>query len=349
MPAGGCSGADCCPAARQARKRLLQGLYFVPYMYTMYQEKNYAKWIRGDDGRIARRYSAIDPAETAVRCTCGRAECHRGRLLPIREHVAELYRVILKIDEEEIAVCEPSHWASVLYALRMAASIEDVEADTGYVEDPMVFALCEPTVDYERGQSEMASKYVAASTFFNFIWQAYEASVSETAAGELNRLAKEQRYGERGRRLLEARSELSSRFRGTGDLVKLALLQCRKGGRMDDRCDNVEGKYGNTTLIAAAELAREFRNFLFHGGDESPGHEDWGDVVTSRCRIYRFYSVSLLLLYLIQAMCWIEHQDLEETFEYGSDSKELTACQIFERLQFKGPGIWPPLQAETMG
>lgn len=310
----------------------------------MYAEENYLKWERGENGLETKRYTAIDPAKVAVVCTCEREGCYRARLLPFREHVAELYRVILKVHADEVGWGSPSSYESVLYALRMAASIEDIEADTGYVEDPIVFALCEPTIDYERGQSEMASKYVAAASIFNFIWQAYEAAVSKTAPGELNKLMKEKRFGERGRHLLEARPELTAQFPGISDLVKLALLQCRNGRLMGDRCDAVEVKYGNASLTAAAELAREFRNFLFHGGDEAPAHEDWGDTVTSRCRIYRFYSVSRLVLHLIQSLCWIEHEDDDDLIEYGSDDDELTACEIFERLQFKGPGIWPPVR-----
>ncbi|MER8639728.1 hypothetical protein [Mesorhizobium sp. M1365] len=189
---------------------------------------SYARWIRNERGELEKRYLATDPADGAIVCTCGSPGCHRAMLLPFREHVAELYRVILRLNEEDLHVSEPSPWSSVLYGLRMAASIEDVEADTGFVEDPMVFARCEPTIDYERGQSEMASKYVAAAAIFNFLWLAYEAVVDTTVPDELRRLGKEGRLGERGRRLLEAKSEMSARFRGLGDLVKLALLQCRR-------------------------------------------------------------------------------------------------------------------------
>jgi hypothetical protein len=311
------------------------------------EEISYAKWVQDERGELVKRYWATDPADLAVVCTCGRESCHRVRLLGFREHVAELYRVLRRVNEEELAVDDSSGWESVLYGLRMAASIEDVEADTGYVEDPMVFAVCEPTIDYERGQSEMASKYVAGATVFNFLWQAYEAIVAVTATDELRGLAKQQRFGERGRRLLETRPGLTARFRGCGDLVKVALLQCRKGGRMAERCDRIEEKFGRDDLAAAAEVAREYRNFLFHGGDEAPAHEDWGDAITSRCRIYRFYSVSRLVLYLIQAMCWIVHQDITESYEYGSDCDDLTTKEILERLQFKGPGIWPPLDRKT--
>ena len=107
----------------------------------------------------------------------------------------------------------------------MAASIEDVVADTGFVEDPLVFEMCEPTIDYENAQSEMASKYVAGATIFNFLWLAYESAVALTAPNELVGLLKEERLGERGRRLFEARPDLSVRFIGLRDLVRLTPLR----------------------------------------------------------------------------------------------------------------------------
>ncbi|MES2096782.1 MAG: hypothetical protein V4459_08465 [Pseudomonadota bacterium] len=306
--------------------------------------KDYAKWARDERGELVSRYSAIDPADQAAVCSCGDANCPRSRLLPFRTHIAELHRVIVRMNMEEIATWEPSRWSSTLYALRMAASIEDIEADTGHVEEPMVFAMCEPAIDFERGRSEMASKYVAAVMIFNFVWQAYEAIVSETAPDELVKLGREQRNGERGRRLLEARPQLSAEFPGIDDLVANAMFQCRHGGLMDDRCDRVEAKFGVAGLVAAAELAREFRNFAFHGGDEAPGHADWGeDETTAQLRVLRYYSIARLLLHLVQAMAWIIHEGDVRRFEYGSDDDEMTACQILTRLQFKGPGIWPPI------
>lgn len=308
--------------------------------------KSYAKWITDKSGRARKRYVATEPANMAVQCTCGFSDCHRSRLMPFRDHIAELYQVIRKIHQDEITWSDSSEWSSVLYGLRMAASIEDVEADTGYVEEAMVFALCEPSIDYEDGQSEMASKYVAAAAAFNFLWAAYEASVALASPNEFRRLAKEGRMGERGRRLLEARLALSQRFQGIDDLTGLALWHCRAGGLMRDRCDRIDQRYKNAGLITAAELAREFRNFLFHGEDEAPHHENWGDEVISRCRLYRFYSVGRLVLLLIQAMCWIAGENDVERHEYGSDDDQLTVCELMERLQFKGPGLWPPLAVQ---
>ena len=58
------------------------------------EEKTYARHLKATDGRLVARYTAIDPADRAIRCTCGKPECARARLRPFREHVAELYRVL---------------------------------------------------------------------------------------------------------------------------------------------------------------------------------------------------------------------------------------------------------------
>jgi hypothetical protein len=129
--------------------------------------------------------------------TSGKPECSRNRLLPFREHIATLYRLLRDCIFDAFA--DPHLREGVLFPLLLAASISDVEADTGYVEDPLVFALCEPTTDYVGAHSEMASKYVAAASIFNFLWNAYEAAVAVTATEELRGLLKDARLGERVR------------------------------------------------------------------------------------------------------------------------------------------------------
>jgi hypothetical protein len=293
------------------------------------QEKSYARQLQTPEGRLVPRYTAIDPADQAIRCTCGKPDCPRARLLPFRQHIAELHCVLSQIFQEEVAALD---WDGVLYGLRMAASIEDVVADIGYVEDPMVYALCEVTIDYDNAQSEMASKYVAGATIFNFLWQAYEAAVASTAPSELPKLLKEARLGERGRRLFEARPEMSDTFSGLGEILGLALFQCERGELFDARLTRLKERFTRRDLVTAAELCREFRNFLFHGEDQSPAHEDWGSVAASRCRLYRFYTVSRLLLFLIQALAWIEADDhgiLKRHDEVPISSRALLATLQF--------------------
>jgi hypothetical protein len=216
----------------------------------------------------------------------------------------------------------------------MAASIEDVTADIGYVEDPMVYALCEPTIDYDNAESEMASKYVAGATVFNFLWQAYEAAVASTVPSEFPKLLKEARLGERGRRLFEARSEMSGLFPGLSEIVGLAFFQCERGELFTDRLKRVKERFTARDLVVAAELCREFRNFLFHGEDQSPSHEDWGSAVISRCRLYRFYTISRLLLILIQALTWIGLAD-DVALAREEDDAPVSCRKVLETLQFR--------------
>jgi len=298
------------------------------------EEKSYARRIRMPDGTLVNRYSAIDPAKYATECTCGKPHCLRARLLPFREHVAKLHNVIGLLLDERVFGSLSSGWSGALHGLRLAASIEDIEADTGYVDNPMVFALCEPTIDYENANSEMASKYVAGATIFGFCWHAYESAVGATATTEIAKLLKEERFGERGRRLLEARSGLSVHFPGLREILRLSMHQCEHGGLFSERLNRLKVRFPTEGLVLAAELSREFRNFLFHGEDRPPDHEEWGSAIVSHCRLCRFYSVSRLLLYLLQALAWIEVGEGSDLMNLEFEGREVRPRQVLESLQF---------------
>lgn len=299
-----------------------------------WETEGYGRWIYGEGGGRP-RYTAIDPAGQTFRCTCGKPDCTRAKLRPFREHVAELYRVLGACGYGSGAL--PNSWDSVRFALRLAASITDVEADTGYVEDPLVFALCEPTIDYENADSEMASKYVAGASIFNFLWIAYEAAVAATAPHELRGLLNDGRLGERGRRLFEAHTELDGRLAGLSDLIGLGAYYCEAGGLFDTRLRGMRERYPARTLASAAELVREFRNFVYHGEDAVPAHPEWsGDARETHARLRRFYAMGRLILYLIQALACLSAS--EATVEYGCDDigepAEVAARGLFVTLQF---------------
>lgn len=266
----------------------------------------YGRYVETPEG-LRRRYLALDPAGHAAVCNCGKTACPLGRLLPIRRHIAVLHRLLSRLRRALDEAVDVHEWDAVLYGLQMAASISDVEADTGYVEHPQVFALCEPSIDYEHGHSEMASKYVAGLSVFSFLWVAYEAMVACTATGELRELLKG-RLGERGRRLLEARPALGPRLEGMVEIVRNAGHICLRGGLMEERVEDAYGKY-RPAPVFAAELAREFRNHLFHGEDAVPDHPDWAygaDEALSQARLARFYAVGQVLLVLIQGLAVVQ-------------------------------------------
>lgn len=302
-------------------------------------ERGYGRNWRDRKGQLRRRYAATDPATFAFFCVCGKPECPSSRMLPFRDHIAALHELFSRFSGE-VAELDAYDWQSVAFGLRMAASIDDVDADTGYVENPMVFALCEATVDYEAAQSEMASKYVAAMAIFNFLWAAYEAAVSVTLPEKLKGLLKDGRLGERGRRLFEDAPELAERFNGLGLAINLADLYCIKGGLFDERITKARQRFPKRDFVFAAELCREFRNFVFHGEDEVPSHPDWGDVNESVSRLRRFYAIGRLLLILIQALAWLslpsdpqeEHQATDLDWE---DHILLFPRHALERAHFR--------------
>lgn len=299
------------------------------------EEHDYSRYAYDADGNRVLRYKAIDPMAYAFRCTCGKPSCNRARLLPFRDHVAALYRTLSRFAHNLTESCRHEAWGKVLLSLQLAASIDDVYADTGYVEDIMVFALCEPTIPYENARSEMASKYVAAASIFNFLWNSYEAAVSITEPNKLRKLLNEGRLGERGRRILEEHADIDNNFQGIHNLTRLAKFYCSRGELFEERLERLNARHPGNGLVSAAELCREFRNFLFHGEDEVPNHEDWCyPPGVSTARIHRFYAVSRLLLYLIQALAWLSAPKM---VDHENEDEQVTKSDL-ETLQFASSG-----------
>ncbi len=292
------------------------------------------------------RYTALDPAKETFACRCGKPSCFFVRLQPFREHIARLYRAIAICEVEGCLKCEG--WHTVLYPLQMAASIEDVLADTAYVDDTQSVMFCSGAAQYEAAKSEVACGYVAALSVFTFLWAAYEGAARLTLPGELKRLNTEGRFGERGRRLLEEWPEHFPQLVGVQNMGRLADSFCERGNRFDSRLGRIRAKFTKKDLVYAAELSREFRNFIVHGEDEVPEDEDWhygrapGE---SAARVRRFYAVGRLLLLLIQAfttaaLCEPRTKiewDLDEEFErIDSDPKQVLVCLHLKKLSENG-------------
>ena len=142
--------------------------------------------------------AAIDPAIDTFVCGCGKPTCLFSRLHPFRDHIAELYRVISACETE--GCFEGESWNAVLYSLQMAASIQDVNADTGYVDNTQSVMFCSRAAEYENKKSDVACKYVAAFSIFTFLWAAYAGAVERALPNELKRLSAEGKFGERARR-----------------------------------------------------------------------------------------------------------------------------------------------------
>jgi hypothetical protein len=300
------------------------------------REPQYGRYALCEDGKWEVLYTATDPAVEMMRCTCGKPRCLAARAQPFREHIAELYRTIAACQSQGML----GHaWDAVLYPLQMAASVEDVHADTAFVDNTMAITMCRPAYEYAQAQSEVASKYVAASSVFSFVWAAYEATVRLTAPDEFTGLAKQHATGKRGRSLVEARPALFSAFSGVRGFVRAAQSYCERGGLFEARLEGVRQRYPTHDFVAAAELLREFRNHLYHGEDQPPEPEDWAITGQTKPRIYRFYAVARLALLLIQFLTRISVEDADE-IEVGYDDdtgEDLYArpSEVLSRLHLK--------------
>lgn len=240
------------------------------------------------------RSQAMTPARVASQCSCGKPDCvfRSGYLAPFRDHLARLHHVLVFAHSPGQLPDSSEHsWSAVTYHLQMAASLESLEADTGYVDLIGSTLMCSAAARYEDEHSRLASQYTAALVIFNFVWAAYEAAIKVGAAGFL---AKEHTPF-RGRALM-ARDEAAAReVPALSQLVQDAEAFVFHIGDLAPERAKV-GRFASGTAEQASELVRLFRNHVAHGGDAPPvpdqSHVD--------CRAVRFYKLGRLLLLLIQ-------------------------------------------------
>lgn len=249
---------------------------------------------RDEDGKPALKFRATDPANHYVRCGCGKPECWTKQLVPLREHVVSLFRAILSCGfEEQFESFSRSDdaWPGVTYALQMAASLDDVFVDPAYVDDSEAGLWCSSAWESDEDDREAASKYVAALIMFNFVWNAYEAAIEISAGG----LFPKDKLPVRGRRLFQAEPQLAVGVLGFEQSYRVARHLSGRLTEIQDDIENIERKYALSGAAAAAELGRIFRNYIVHGAD--------CDAINgSRAACARFYSMTRLLLLLIQVL-----------------------------------------------
>jgi hypothetical protein len=249
---------------------------------------------RSEDGKPIIKYRAIDPADRYVRCTCGKSDCWTEQLVPLREHMVLLFRTIVSCESEGQFGKNKQiddAWPGVIYALQMAAGLDDVFADPSRVDDSEAGLWCDTAWDRDEEDREAASKYMAALIIFNFVWNAYEAAI-EISAGTL---FPRDKVPVRGRRLFQAEPESAANlifFNISYGVAKSILLRLNT---LTLGIKNIKDKYHLSGASAAAELVRVFRNYIAHGADNMPVDE-------SHAACARFYSVTRLLLCLIQLL-----------------------------------------------
>lgn len=276
--------------------------------------------------------SAMQPALRAFKCRCGRPRCvfRPGYLVPFRTHLANLHHVLADAHYSGGLRDGTDHgWAGVTYQLKMAASIEDLTADTGYVDLSGSTLMCRPAAEYEDRHSLLASRYAAALIVFNFIWAAYEAAV-KVGAGSFR---PKDTTAFRGRELMALHGVLGKELKCLRRLARHAGWSVLHIGDLERDRGKLDS-FQSGSAAYAAELARIFRNHIAHGSDNPP-QPDQGH---GYCRILRFYEVSRLLLLLIQIVAVQAMPDPNWEYEAWDDIDEgrpRTLRSMFLRLQFE--------------
>ncbi|WP_213775701.1 hypothetical protein [Bradyrhizobium sp. dw_78] len=251
---------------------------------------------------------AIDPAtelSALFACKCGKPMCRWRALRPFRDHIKRLFQAIsVKHERERLSSGDPEvTWDATLFSLQMAASLEDASANTAYVDDSDAIVYCDAAWEFEVLSSEIAAKYVAGLSIFNFLWSAYENAVKAAAGTQFPR----DKTAVRGRKLAEGSPRSEDDFPAVNMLYRIAERCCRICGDLDPEIDLISGKYKLTGTGAAAELARIYRNHLAHGDDWVPtASSDWERNGRGKANfvVFRMYAVGRLLLLLIQELAF---------------------------------------------
>jgi hypothetical protein len=277
------------------------------------------------DGKVSLRFTAIDPATKFLTCSCGKSDCQIQLLRGLREHISSLFRATASCGYEEVFADfdrAEDPWPGVIYALQMAASIEDVFADPSYVDDSEAAFWCEPVWENDERDREAASKYAAALIIFNFVWAAYEAAI-ETSAGSLY---PKDKVPVRGRKILQSEQAIVDSMPSFAYIYRLARFCCLKAPLLQKDISKSENDYGLVGAASAAELGRVFRNYLVHGNDSFHPH------YVNTWTFYRFYAVSKMLLVLIQILVLRRIDNIDARVRLSQNADE--GDEGYERVQW---------------
>lgn len=254
----------------------------------------FSRITHSDDGKLKLKYTAIDQADRYVHCSCGERDCWTKELLPLREHMAALYRAINACGyAEQFQGCDRAEfpWPGVTDAIQMAASLDDVFTDPAYVDDSEAYMFCESVADFDKRQGEYAAKYTAAMIIFNFVWNAYEAAIEISAGTAFPK----DKSPVRARRIFANETKLEQSVTAFAPSHGFARRLCSRVPELAPDIAAIASKYNLRGAAAAAELCRLFRNHIVHGRDVAPTTESYAPS-------QRFYAVIRLVLLLIQLL-----------------------------------------------
>jgi hypothetical protein len=258
----------------------------------------------------------IDFATMRLPCTCGKSDCWTNGLLPLRSHIAALFRAIVSLGFDERFPGferQDDPWPGVIYALSMAGGLTDLSADPTFVNDDESGLWCSSAWDHDEEDRALASQYTSGLVVFNFAWTAYEAAIEISAAG----MHEKDKVPVRSRKLLQKESAAASEIRHLAVNYRLARRFCIREQSLKEQIEKTEAEYKLEPASAAAELVRAFRNHIVHGREALPAYD------LQPC--WRFYSVTRILLLLTQYLILRKISRPEDSVPLSVNQEELGA------------------------
>lgn len=268
------------------------------------------------EGKIIVKYRAVDPEDIHTNyirsLKINDASESANKLCAIKDHAASLFNVIrdLDLDNQFKSIkCTDYNWESVRNQIHMAASINDVYADTSSVDDSGSISYCRPAWEFEKAHSETVSKYIASQIFFNFVWLAYECAIE--VAGDTKEIRK--KTGAKGRVILAESKFPDYSLPFLRDIYILCLRSCYQDGSTRNSKDiqKLLRELDKPIVEQAAEIIRIVRNRVMHGEETAPYPEDHGgdgesDVVNSTQRLYYASRITLILIQALAFTCLVD-------------------------------------------
>lgn len=272
------------------------------------------------DGKPTLRFRATDPAFKQTVCSCGRPECRTQLLLPLRQHISALMKGIFGLGMAGLLPDGPEAWPGVVYDLQLAGSLEDVFADPSFIDESDAWAYCEPAWESDEEHREAASKYLAATVIFNFVWSAYESSIQELP---FVRKPKDSVAGH-GRKILDVPAIVAADVPMLETIYRSTHRFCRRLPQIREQLDKADTQY-HSLVARSAELARMFRNHMVHGADPRPEAIEEGEQACQR--IYAVTRVTLILIQLL-ALRAVDGSKTEIELSMRSETREPAECAL---------------------
>jgi hypothetical protein len=258
--------------------------------------------------------SAAKPELTLI--STGLSAPRKSKIRDFDEHLVQLHSVIAACDAEQLLAAENGNdgdWRGVCYALQMAASVQEVTADTTKVDTTGSWSFCRASAEFDASHSAVASRYMKRLVVFNFLWAAYENARAISAFGT----TLTSRSPTKTRDLSRLTNGLSDNLALFSDELREAGYACHRGGGLDKDLIKIHRNADNSIAERSADLVRHFRHHIFHGDDTIPLPDDpeCGPGLTRTSAVLkRFSSVSRLILMLIQLMAMTSLTDHELSF-----------------------------------